>query len=242
MVEDLRPYLLGWRAQSGRAATPRVFRDLDPWIRHRLRGIQLGQWVRSRTTYRELIAVGWRPEVGRHRRGQHPPLVAEWRAGASSRPSKPSVRRAWTTQARRVASGARAAPCGPACRVVWEGSGGDHPSPLFRFGARLRYAVRRGAWPTGRPRWPGALVGRRPDAPDRGARSASPLLLAAAGPAWQPCPHRTLLRASTTGSDHAWLTKRRPQRKTRPPESPISVSRSARWTRSCPSTRGRSGW
>lgn len=61
VVEDLRPHLLGWRAYFGMAATPRVFRELDEWIRHRLRAIQLKQWTRGRTTYRELTGRGLRP-------------------------------------------------------------------------------------------------------------------------------------------------------------------------------------
>lgn len=63
VVEDLRPYLNGWRAYYGIAETPGVFADLDGWIRHRLRAIQLKQWKRGRTTYRELVARGVRPRT-----------------------------------------------------------------------------------------------------------------------------------------------------------------------------------
>jgi hypothetical protein len=56
VVADLRPYLLGSRAYFGMGATPRVFRELDEWIRHRLRTIQLKQSTRGRTAYRELTA------------------------------------------------------------------------------------------------------------------------------------------------------------------------------------------
>lgn len=61
VVEGLRPYLNGWRAYYGIAETPGVLSDLDGWIRHRLRAIQLKQWKRGRTTYRELVARGVRP-------------------------------------------------------------------------------------------------------------------------------------------------------------------------------------
>jgi hypothetical protein len=61
VVSDLRPYLLGWKQYFRLAGTPRVFRDLDEWIRHRLRAIQLSQWKRGRTTYRELVARGVAP-------------------------------------------------------------------------------------------------------------------------------------------------------------------------------------
>jgi len=58
VVECLRPYLLGWKAYSGMAQTPRVWRTLDEWVRHRLRAIQLKQWKRGSPIYRELINLG----------------------------------------------------------------------------------------------------------------------------------------------------------------------------------------
>lgn len=58
VVEGLRPYLLGWKAYYGLAQTPRVWRELDEGLRHRLRAIQLKQWKRGTTTYRELRALG----------------------------------------------------------------------------------------------------------------------------------------------------------------------------------------
>jgi RNA-directed DNA polymerase len=58
VVERLRPYLLGWKAYFGMAQTPRVWRELDEWLRHRLRAIQLRQWKRGTTIYRELKARG----------------------------------------------------------------------------------------------------------------------------------------------------------------------------------------
>jgi RNA-directed DNA polymerase len=58
VVEKLRPYLLGWKAYFGLAQTPRVWRELDEWLRHRLRAIQLKLWSRSAAIYRGLKALG----------------------------------------------------------------------------------------------------------------------------------------------------------------------------------------
>jgi len=59
----LRPYLLGWKAYFGLAQTPKVWRKLDEWLRHRLRAIQLRQWKRPRTIRRELKALGATDDV-----------------------------------------------------------------------------------------------------------------------------------------------------------------------------------
>ena len=58
IVGELRSYLLGWKGYFHLADTPRVFRGLDEWIRHRLRAYQLKQWRRGRTVFRELRARG----------------------------------------------------------------------------------------------------------------------------------------------------------------------------------------
>lgn len=63
VVDQLRPYLLGWKAYFGLAQTTRIWRDLDKWIRRRLRALQLEQWRRSETTYRELLRLGASPQV-----------------------------------------------------------------------------------------------------------------------------------------------------------------------------------
>lgn len=58
VVQQLRRYLLGWKAYFRLVQTPRVMRELDEWIRHRLRALQLKQWRRGKTMYRELRALG----------------------------------------------------------------------------------------------------------------------------------------------------------------------------------------
>ena len=58
VVQELRAYVLGWKAYFHLAQTPRVMRELDEWLRHRLRALQLKQWRRGTTMYRELRALG----------------------------------------------------------------------------------------------------------------------------------------------------------------------------------------
>jgi RNA-directed DNA polymerase len=58
VAEELRSYLPGWKSYFRLADTPKVFAALDEWIRHRLRMLQLKQWKRGRTIYRELVRRG----------------------------------------------------------------------------------------------------------------------------------------------------------------------------------------
>jgi RNA-directed DNA polymerase len=65
VVEKLRRYVLGWKAYFQLAQTPRIWRTLDEWLRHRLRAIQLKHWKRGTTIYRELKALGASESVAR---------------------------------------------------------------------------------------------------------------------------------------------------------------------------------
>ena len=65
VVEKLRPYVLGWKAYFRLSQTPKVWRTLDEWMRHRLRAIQLKHWKRGTTMYRELKALGASETVAR---------------------------------------------------------------------------------------------------------------------------------------------------------------------------------
>jgi len=58
VAEELRRYLPGWKAYFHLAQTPKVFHELDEWLRHRLRALQLKHWRRGTTMYRELLALG----------------------------------------------------------------------------------------------------------------------------------------------------------------------------------------
>jgi RNA-directed DNA polymerase len=58
IIDKLDRYLVGWRGYFQLADTPRIFGNLDSWIRRRLRMLQLKHWKRGTTCFRELRARG----------------------------------------------------------------------------------------------------------------------------------------------------------------------------------------
>ena len=58
VAAELRSYLLGWKEYFRLAETPNTFKELDQWLRHRLRAIHLKQWKRGTTIFRELRTRG----------------------------------------------------------------------------------------------------------------------------------------------------------------------------------------
>ena len=65
VAEELRRYVPGWKAYFKLAQTPKVFWQLDEWLRHRLRALQLKHWRRGKTIYRELLAMSASEAVAR---------------------------------------------------------------------------------------------------------------------------------------------------------------------------------
>jgi RNA-directed DNA polymerase len=63
VVKKLRVYVLGWKAYFRLAQTPKVWQELDQWMRHRIRAIQLKHWKRAETIYPELLARNASPDV-----------------------------------------------------------------------------------------------------------------------------------------------------------------------------------
>ena len=72
IVEDLAPYLIGWRGYFGFCQTPRVLTNLEAWIRRRLRSYLWRQWRNGRTASRNYAAAACRSS-SRRSRPVHPP-------------------------------------------------------------------------------------------------------------------------------------------------------------------------
>jgi RNA-directed DNA polymerase len=63
VITTLSVYLRGWRSYFGFCQTPAVLRDLDSWIRHRLRCLQWKQWKVYRRRKAELTKRGINPQL-----------------------------------------------------------------------------------------------------------------------------------------------------------------------------------
>ena len=127
VIKELRGYLVGWKNYFRLADTPRVFSDLDEWIRHRLRAIHLKHWKRGTTIYRELVERGLSPRAAAK-------VAANgrrwWKNSGMTHQRRLPYLATSTTSAFRgllLTSTRRTAGCGPACPVVWEGPDGEKP-------------------------------------------------------------------------------------------------------------------
>src|SRR5262245_60244307 len=58
VVEELKPYLTGWRSYFGFCQTPRVLTNLEAWIRRRLRMYLWRQWQNGPNRFKELRRRG----------------------------------------------------------------------------------------------------------------------------------------------------------------------------------------
>jgi RNA-directed DNA polymerase len=63
MTKELAGYLRGWKSYFGFCETPSVLRNLDKWIRHRLRSVIWRQWKRGRLRFGKLRRLGVNREL-----------------------------------------------------------------------------------------------------------------------------------------------------------------------------------
>ena len=62
-MEELAPYMRGWRSYFGFCETPRVLVSLTCWVRARLRMALWRQWKTTRRRRAALLALGVRPKL-----------------------------------------------------------------------------------------------------------------------------------------------------------------------------------
>jgi RNA-directed DNA polymerase len=125
-ITEINRFTVGWTAYFALADTPRPFDDLDERLRRRLRQVRWKEWKRYRTRRRNLRAAGIPERSAREWAGSR---KGYWRVSGS-----PILQRAlpngywrdlglqgFSDPYRRLREAKRAARCGPACRVAWEG-------------------------------------------------------------------------------------------------------------------------
>jgi RNA-directed DNA polymerase len=88
IIEELTPYLIGWRGYFGFCQTPRVLTNLEAWIRRRLRSYLWRQWGNGPNRFKELrrrgvsqfrAAVGAGSPTGFWRMSGHPAVQSALR-------------------------------------------------------------------------------------------------------------------------------------------------------------------
>jgi RNA-directed DNA polymerase len=68
---ELAPYIRGWARYYGFCETPWVLKDLDKWIRRRLRCAFWQQWKTGHKRYRELVKRGVYPDKANNMAGSN---------------------------------------------------------------------------------------------------------------------------------------------------------------------------
>lgn len=127
-IDTINRFTRGWTAYFSLAEGERPFRDLDEWLRRRMRQVRWKEWKRYSARRRNLRALG-APE--RSAREWAATRKGPWRVAGSWVLSRTLTDAYWQQQGllgftnpyRRLRDAKRTARCGPARRVVWEGPG-----------------------------------------------------------------------------------------------------------------------
>lgn len=127
-IDATNGFIRGWVGYFHIADTPRPFEDLDEWLRRRLRQARWKQWKRAPNKARNLRALG----IPAHQAHEWANTSkGSWRIAGSAPLHRAMPNAYWRNQGllgfsdsyRRRRDAARAARCGPACLVAWEGPG-----------------------------------------------------------------------------------------------------------------------
>jgi len=127
-IKEINRFTVGWTAYFSLADTPSPFRELDKWLRRRLRQVRWKEWKRVRTKLRMLRAARI-PEHDARRWAFS--RTGYWRIAGSPVLSTALPNAYWAAHGlegflepyRRFRDAERTARCGPARRVVWGASG-----------------------------------------------------------------------------------------------------------------------
>ncbi len=127
-LQAINRFTVGWTAYFAYADTATPFRELDEWLRRRLRQIRWKEWKRYRTRWRNLRALGIPERAAREWAGSR---KGYWRIAGSAVLNRALPNAYWSELGlqgfsnpyRRFRDAMRTAGCGPACPVVWEGPG-----------------------------------------------------------------------------------------------------------------------
>ena len=133
VTKELKEYLTGWKQYFRRAETPGIFEDLDKWVRRRLRQVQLKQWKRGTTIYRELRRRGAPEDVARKVAAKYPDLPEAHLAVADLSARAPRMSAGWWS----APSGARTAEAS-SCPWPWAHSTDSTCAFMIRPGQVLK--------------------------------------------------------------------------------------------------------
>ncbi|MER9690184.1 group II intron maturase-specific domain-containing protein [Mesorhizobium sp. M0139] len=146
LINELKPYLIGWRGYFRFCQTPRVLTNLEAWIRRRLRLYHWRQWGNGHNRFKELRRHGV-PKFGAAVAAGSP--TGFWRM--SGRPAVQQALRT-ITSSRSVSLDFMSLPelnpieppwYGPVCPVVWEGrrrEASPYPDQSLRFSQKRKLA------------------------------------------------------------------------------------------------------
>jgi hypothetical protein len=86
MLKELAAYLRGWKSYFGFCQTPWILRNLDYWIRRRLRSMIWKQWKRGAVRFRELRRRDVSVDLAAKTAGSaHGPWRLAWQGRAGDR-------------------------------------------------------------------------------------------------------------------------------------------------------------
>jgi len=126
-LQAINRFTVGWTAYFAYADTPTPFRELDEWLRRRLRQVRWKEWKRYHNRRRNLRALGIPERPAREWAGSRKGC---WRVAGSWILTRALTNAYWHQQGlqgfsepyRRFRDAMRTAGYGPACPVVWEGT------------------------------------------------------------------------------------------------------------------------